>query len=109
MSAAETRLFSKRGLVLAAIAAVILAVVWIATLPPSPAYGWDESMHVALPAERMRVALAEGRVGLAFDALLDCAQYPFVQPVALAFVESLFGASEHVARAFGIFEWCATI
>lgn len=109
MSAAETPLFSKRGLVLAGLAAVLLAVIWIATLPAGPAYGWDESMHVALPAERMRIALAEGRIGLAFDAMLDCAQYPFVQPVLLALVQSIFGATERVARALGIVEWCATI
>lgn len=103
------RLVSTRALVFAGICAAVLAGLWIATLPTSPTYGWDESMHVVLPAERMRVALAEGRIGLAFDALLDCAQYPFVEPVLLAFVQSLFGASESVARALGIVEWCATI
>jgi len=95
--------------VVAAVFSIALAVIWIATLPSNLTYGWDESMHVALPAERMRIALAEGEFGLAFEALLSCAQYPFVEPVLLACVQSVFGASEQVARAFGIVEWCATI
>ncbi len=98
-----------RSIVMAALVALGLTIWWIATLPGSPTYGWDESMHVALPAARMRTALFEGHPGQAFDALLGCAQYPFVQPVALAFVQSIFGGSEHVARAFGLFEWGATL
>src|SRR5690348_11400431 len=98
-----------RSTVMAAVVALGLVVWWIATLPGSPTYGWDESMHVALPAARMRIELFEGHPGLAFEALLDCAQYPFVQPVALAFVQSIFGGSEHVARAFGLLEWGATL
>lgn len=109
MSSAEARPFSTRGLLVAALAALGLASAWIATLPSSPTYGWDESMHVALPAARLRLALAAGEFGLAWDALLDCAQYPFVQPVALALVQGVFGATERVARAFGIVEWCATL
>ncbi|MBL8857844.1 MAG: hypothetical protein JNL28_04980 [Planctomycetes bacterium] len=109
MPDAESRLNSPQALWAAALLACLLAVVWIATLPANFTYGWDESMHVALPAAQMRVALGEGEFRLAFDALLGCAQYPFVQPVLLAFVQSLFGASESVARAFGIVEWCATI
>src|SRR5690349_22052088 len=109
MSSTEPRVFHARSVLLAALVAVGLAAWWIATLPASPTYGWDESMHVALPAARMRIALLEGRPGQAFDALLGCAQYPFVQPVALAFVQAFFGASEHVARAFGIVEWAATL
>src|SRR5262245_31220572 len=109
MPSDEPRPLRRRAELWAGLVCVALAIVWIATLPATPAYGWDESMHVALPAARMRIALRAGEIGTAFDALLGCAQYPFVQPVMLACVQSILGGSESVARAFGLFEWAITL
>src|SRR5947207_2518579 len=77
---------SRRDLLAAGACALILAVFWIATLPRTPAFGWDESMHAELPAARMVVALRHFEIGRALDALLDCSQYPFVWPACLALV-----------------------
>lgn len=99
---------SRDGRIAAGIA-LALAIFWIATLPSTPAWGWDESMHAELPAARMLVALRHFEIGRAFGALLDCAQYPFAWPVCLALAQSLSGISEHVARAACIVAWCATL
>jgi len=61
----------------------------------SRSWGWDESMHVGLPASHMALALEAGEVGEAVDVLLDCNQYPFVYPAFIACAEVLFGASDN--------------
>lgn len=100
---------SRLELAVAALVCAALSSGWIATLPAAASYGWDESMHAALPAARMQVAVAEGRVGEAFDALLSCAQYPFAYPVLLALAWGVFGVSEAAARALGIATFGATL
>lgn len=60
--------------------------------------GWDEAMHNAWPAARLRLALGEGNVSGFFGALLDCEQYPFVGPLWTAGVWCLTGISEAAAR-----------
>lgn len=100
---------SRLELAVAALVCAALSAGWIATLPADASYGWDESMHAALPAARMQVAVAEGRVGEAFDALLSCAQYPFAYPVLLALAWSVFGVTEAAARALGIATFGATL
>jgi hypothetical protein len=100
---------SKRALGFAIALAFALALFWRVTLPDSPAWGWDESMHAELPAVRMLVALRHFEVGHAFDALLDCSQYPFVWPVCLAAAQAVFGVSEMVARTAGIAVWAAAL
>ncbi|QDU68856.1 hypothetical protein Pla86_39650 [Planctomycetes bacterium Pla86] len=61
--------------------------------------GWDESMHAALPAARMVLALKAGQTREAIDVALDCQQYPPVYPAFLATVQSIAGVGEGVARA----------
>jgi len=100
---------ARRALGLAIALALALAVFWRVTLPDSPAWGWDESMHAELPAVRMLVALRHFDLGHAFDALLDCSQYPFVWPVCLAAAQAVFGISEVVARSVGIAAWAAAL
>lgn len=100
---------SRLELAAAALVCAGLAAAWIATLPSGPSYGWDESMHAALPAARMQIAAAEGRIGESLDALLSCAQYPFGYPSLLALASALFGATEAVARALGIATFGATL
>lgn len=70
-------------------------------------YGWDESMHAALPAARLVLALEAGELREAADVVLGCEQYPFVYPVLLASGELVFGISEGVARALGRLVWGA--
>jgi len=93
----------------AGVAAAALAVYWTRGLPRTPSLGWDESMHAALPAERMLLALKRGELRLACDALLGCSQYPFVYPAVLAAVQAVFGAGEATCRATGTVLWCATL
>lgn len=102
MSATKPRSSESGAVWLALVVVVGLLVAWIATLPASPAWGWDESMHAELPAARMALALKSGELGAASAALLDCQQYPFVWPVCLAVVQFVTGVSEHVARCAGL-------
>ncbi len=84
--------------------------IWLAlTVPASPAMGWDESMHVQLPAARFLVALRSGEFGLAIDALLGCAQYPPAWPAVLGFVQIPFGVGEALARALTSFAWAGAL
>ena len=94
---------------LALAATVALAFAWTLPLSAARGMGWDEAMHAALPAARMLVAVEEGEPGLAADALLDCSQYPFAWPVALALVQAATGLSEHAARVAGTLAWCAAL
>lgn len=100
---------AKPALGIAIALAIGLAIFWRVTLPNSPAWGWDESMHAELPAVRMLVALRHLEIRHAFDALLDCSQYPFVWPVCLMLVQAIFGISEMVARTAGIAVWAAAL
>ncbi|MCE9592766.1 MAG: hypothetical protein K8S98_01115 [Planctomycetes bacterium] len=79
-----------------AVAILLVASVYRANLDRS--YGWDESMHAALPAARIVEHVRAGEVRAAFDVVLGCDQYPLVVPVYLAVVESIFGIDESVAR-----------
>lgn len=104
----DTRL-PRRDVWIALGACFVLALVWTIPLSRERAWGWDESMHAELPAARMVLALRAGDVGGAFDALLGCAQYPFVWPCVLALVQLVTGISEHAARVAGTLAWCATL
>jgi hypothetical protein len=75
----------------------VAGALWV---DDSHSYGWDESMHAALPAARMVLDVRAGAPGAAVDVALGCRQYPFVLPGALACVELVLGVSEGVARAF---------
>jgi hypothetical protein len=87
----------------------VLALCWTIPLSRERAWGWDESMHAELPAARMVLALKDGDLGGVFDALLGCAQYPFVWPCVLALVQLVTGISEHACRIAGTLAWCATL
>lgn len=96
----------------AALAALVLGLFWTlpwSVSPPERTWGWDESMHAELPAARMLVAARDGELRRATDVLLDCNQYPFVWPVALAFVQSTTGISELAARVAGTFAWALAL
>lgn len=84
---------------LAALAAGLLALIAFLTLPATRAHGWDEAMHLELPAARMLVALQQGEWGWFSDAFLDCSQYPPGWPLALAAWQGVCGISELSARA----------
>ena len=77
----------------------LLALIWTVPFEPDHSWGWDESMHAALPAAKI---LTELEAGEPVDALrvvvLDCQQYPFAYPAFLALVQGVFGFSETVAR-----------
>lgn len=73
------------------------------------AWGWDETMHVGLPAWRMVVGASTGSWSDVADALHDCERYPFVGPVALAIAQAVHGISGGSAIALGRYVWCATL
>lgn len=60
--------------------------------------GWDEAMHNAWPAARLRLALGEGSFSGFFETIHDCEQYPFVGPLWTAGVWCFTGISEAAAR-----------
>jgi hypothetical protein len=70
------------------------------------AWGWDESMHAELPAARMLEYARAGEWRSACAVAVQCDRYPFVVPVYLAAVESVFGVSENVARHALVALWC---
>src|SRR6186713_716385 len=85
----------------------LLGVVGAAFVDRGKSYGWDESMHAALPAARLVLALRAGAGREAAEVVLGCQQYPPVYPAALAALELVAGISEHAARVFGRFVWAA--
>jgi hypothetical protein len=94
------------------VAATVCAAfgVWLAlTVPSSPAMGWDESMHVALPAARVVLGARAGEVGAAIQALLDCAQYPPVWPAFLGLIQLPGGIDEAGARAVASLAWAGAL
>lgn len=93
----------------AALVCALLALVWVLPLSASLAWGWDETMHVALPAWRLSSAFTTLDFVRFFDALHACERYPFVYPLVVAFEQGLFGVSEHGVRVLGTLLWCATL
>lgn len=93
----------------AALVCALLALVWVLPMSASLAWGWDETMHVALPAWRLSGAFKTVDFVRFFDALHACDRYPFVYPLLVAFEQSLFGVSEHGVRVLGTLLWCATL
>lgn len=67
-----------------------------------PAWGWDESMHLELPAARL---VYEDGFEARLEAIYDCDQYPFVAPAWHAVWQGLFGVNETVARRTAFFTW----
>lgn len=99
------RIRERRSTVLAAVACVLLGVVWAVGLDPATSWGWDESMHAELPATQMLLAAQAADLGGASDVLLDCQQYPFGYPLLLAGLQSVTGIDEVAVRAFGRLLW----
>ncbi|MEZ6017236.1 MAG: hypothetical protein R3F49_19135 [Planctomycetota bacterium] len=71
------------------------------------AWGWDESMHAALPGGRIALAVGAGDWRGAWDAVHDCERYPPVAGVVLASAMAVFGLSELVARVTLLCLWLA--
>lgn len=109
MSASKPRARGSGAVWLALVVVVGLLVAWVATLPASPTWGWDESMHAELPAARLVLALRSGEFSAASAAVLDCQQYPFVWPVCLAIVQFVTGVSEYAARCAGLVALAAMV
>lgn len=100
---------SRRDTLLSALACLVFGGWLAATVPSSPALGWDESMHAELPAARVALALRSGEIGLAIGALLDCAQYPPAWPALLGIAQFLGGVSEPFARGLTSLAWAAAL
>lgn len=82
--------------------AMVLGFVGASAVSMERSLGWDESMHAALPAARMSVALEFDQGREALDVALDCQQYPPFYPSILA----AFGGSDEAAmRAAGRWSW----
>ncbi len=103
----EARALRRHRLAAAAVGA-LLALVWALPVSREHTWGWDESMHAELPAVRMLLAARAAEPGEAFGALLDCQQYPFAYPAALAALQGFTGVSELACRAFGRVLWALT-
>jgi hypothetical protein len=71
------------------------------------AWGWDESMHAALPAGEIVLALQAGDVAGAQVVLHSCERYPPVTALVLAGPMACFGVSELVARSTLLSAWLA--
>jgi hypothetical protein len=93
----------------ATLVCALLALAWVLPLEATLAWGWDETMHVALPAWRMLSAFQGADLARFFEALHACERYPFAYPLLVAFEQGLFGVSEHGARVLGTLVWCATL
>ncbi len=93
----------------ATVVCALLALAWILPLEATIAWGWDETMHVALPAWRMLSAFQGADLARFFDALHACERYPFAYPLLVAVEQGLFGVSEHGVRVLGTLVWCATL
>jgi hypothetical protein len=94
---------------LAAVSCAVLAGYWGWSMRPTTSWGWDETMHAALPATRMSFAIEEGLPRRAASALLACERYPFAFPVVLACQQLVFGASERGARLLVTALWGLTL
>ncbi|MCY2958704.1 MAG: hypothetical protein NTY35_00930 [Planctomycetota bacterium] len=96
---------SRRDTLLSALACLVFGVWLAATVPSSPALGWDESMHAELPAARVALALRAGELGTAAHSLLGCAQYPPAWPAVLGLAQVPAGVSELLARGLTSLAW----
>lgn len=78
---------------------LVLALIWTLTLNPDHSFGWDESMHAALPATRMLTEFrADGFAAAMRVAVEDCQLYPPGAPFVLAIAEAIGGVSELTLR-----------
>lgn len=71
------------------------------------AWGWDESMHAALPGARIALAAEARDWRGALEAVHDCERYPPVTGLVLAGPMWVFGPSELVARTTLLLAWLA--
>jgi len=94
-----------RSRALAAVLCACLAFFAARAVSLERSMGWDESMHAALPAARVQLALAAGEPREALQAVLECSQYPPAYPLLLAGAQAVFGLEEGVARATGRVLW----
>ncbi len=94
-----------RRWVLAGLACLCWALVYVPPTSLVRSQGWDEAMHADLPAARLALALegAEGAEtpGAWFSVLSGCQQYPFLHPLLLSGAYAAFGLDEGVGRRTG--------
>ncbi len=88
----------ERGLRWVPLGLAVAALPWVLGLSFARSMGWDESMHAALPALRMALAVGSGDPREVLAIAVACQQYPFVFPAWLASAMALFGPTETVAR-----------
>ena len=84
-----TRLEARLFLVLAAVLSLVVGWTFSAGVDDSRAWGWDESMHAGLPAERFALALEAGDGAAFFDVVHGSMQYPFAWPLLVGTVHAL--------------------
>lgn len=78
--------------VVAALLALVVGWVYASGVDESRTWGWDESMHAGLPAERIALALNADAAGEVADVIHGCMQYPFVWPLFVGLVHARSGA-----------------
>ncbi len=67
--------------------------------------GWDESMHVALPAAKMLLWGQEGEVKGILQTIFNCQQYPPVYPLFISAGQGVLGVSQDNARLLALGLW----
>ena len=85
----STRLEARLFLALAAVLSLVVGWTFSAGVDDSRAWGWDESMHAGLPAERFALALEAGDGGAFFDVIHGSMQYPFAWPLVVGTAHAL--------------------
>ncbi len=100
---------SRTSTAIAALLCGALAVWWAVGVNRDTAWGWDETMHAEYPAVRILLHARNGEWSSAWRALNDCSRYPFVWPVSLAAVQSVFGVSEIVCRMTARVVWAVGV
>ena len=104
---------TRRTNLISLFAALLLGALWTLPFAPDHALGWDEAMHVALPASRFALQLEVFSPRAALQVLVDdCQNYPFSVPVALGLLRLLADALlldfEFAARLAIRLLWVAT-
>lgn len=85
------------------LAALLLALVvgWVysSKVDESRSFGWDESMHAALPAKRIALEIKAGNMHKVADVLHGCMQYPFMWPLVVGVLHAQFDTQPMSAEA----------
>ena len=74
---------------------------WANPTAPTPVWGWDETMHVELPAVQILLHVQRGEFSDAMDVVHECDRYPFVYPLVQAGWQGMVGVGERNAGRLG--------